>query len=86
MKILHMIRRSDDAYPLEMMALQAAEGQQITLLLLHDAVLKPPAPSGVAVVACKEDAAARGAPATVPRVGYDDMVRLIFEHDSVINW
>ncbi len=81
MKILHIIRNPNDITPIEIANAQGVE-HDVALLLLHDAVyLKP----GLKVYACADDAAARGV--TVHEcVGYDGIVKMLFEYDRVVSW
>jgi len=83
MNILHIIRQKGDAYPMQIAAAQKAGGDDVKILLLHDAVL---ACSGDAnTFCCKEDAEARGT-GCGQQVDYDAIVKMIFEADSVVNW
>ena len=87
MKILHVFRHKNDPYPLEIARLQAAGGEhQVSVVLLQDAVLDPPRDSSLRVMACREDAEARGVDPGVPLVDYEEIVDRIFEADRVVNW
>lgn len=85
MKILHLLRSLDDQRALATAQAQADVGHQVTLLLLHDAVLANPAFPGP-VFAVADDVTARGGRSRHQTIDYDAMVRLIVEHDQVISW
>lgn len=78
------------------MALEHAKCDDVSVLFLHDAVYDSNskakagsaqyAGAGLNVLASKDDVEARGISAEVPLLGYNEVVRLIFEHDKVISW
>ncbi len=86
MKILHIIKKTNDWY-----AWQAAIGQQrkkanlITILLLQDAVFTP-IHDDLEVFACRDDVASRGVKTKASLVGYEEIVRMLMEVDSVVCW
>ncbi len=86
MKILHVIRKTNDVYAFDMVQRQrqAAENE-VAVLLLQDAVLTPPADEAGLFV-CRDDATARGVKPRGEMVGYDDIVRMLLEYDSVVSW
>jgi sulfur relay protein TusB/DsrH len=88
MKILHVIKEKDHD-----LALSTALGQRedssndITLLLIHDAVLtREDSLEGLKVLALKDDAGARGIKPVFPLIDYQEMLKLIFDSDKVICW
>ncbi|GEM_PF-1507513 len=83
--ILHVVRHLDDAEALAVARAQQTAGHQVTLLLLQDAVLDRPDFAGP-ILACAEDNQARGSRSPYPAVSYEDIVRLVFEHQRVISW
>ena len=96
MKVLHLIRTLDDQRALATSQAQAAAGHQVTLVLLHDAVLSDLAFPGP-VYAVADDVAARGGQLRQPSsasggsgwrqtVDYEAVVRLIEAHHRVISW
>lgn len=85
MKILHIVRSLDDSRALQTAAAHRELGHEVTLLLLHDAVLSRIAFPGP-VHACADDVRARGGHCSFPTVDYDTVVRLLFEHDRVVSW
>ncbi len=85
MNILHIVRQLNDDRALGTMKAQREQGHLTTLLLLHDAVLSKDAP-GENVLACQDDVAARGGKTAFKTVSYDDIVKLMVEHDKVILW
>lgn len=85
MKILHIIRHIRDDRALGIAQAQRRGGHQVTLLLLHDAVLSR-VQHGGEVLACEDDVLARGGRTGLETVNYDEMARMIFEHDQVVSW
>jgi len=83
MKILHIIRKKGDTYPLSVAAAQKSAGDEAKVILLHDAVLS--CSGDAASFCCKEDAEARGV-SCGNQVDYNTIVKMVFEADSVINW
>ncbi|MBU4076077.1 MAG: hypothetical protein KKD46_02185 [Euryarchaeota archaeon] len=81
MKILHIIRNPNDTTPIEIAKAQGRE-HDVTILLMHDAVYMDP---GMKTYACRDDAGARGV-TTHECVGYDRIVKMIFECDRVVSW
>ncbi len=81
MKILHIIRNPNDSTPVEIAKAQDGE-HDVALLLLHDAVYLD---TGLKAYACADDAEARGV-AAHERVGYERIVRMLFEYDRVVSW
>lgn len=81
MRILHIIRNPNDTTPLEIANAQGKE-HDVELLLLHDAVYLVP---GLKAYACADDAEARGVTAH-ECVGYDRIVKMMFEFDRVVSW
>ncbi len=85
MNILHIVRDMTEALPLRVAAEQREQGHQVTLLLLHDAVLRKvefPGP----VLACEDDLLARGVAGRYPAVDYQGIIQTIQDHDRVISW
>ncbi len=85
MKILHLLRQLDDPRALATARAQAEVGHQVSLALLHDAVLASPAFPGP-IFAVADDVAARGGHTGHQIVDYDGLVRLIAEHDRIVSW
>ena len=81
MKILHIIRNPNDTTPIEIAKAQSKKND-VALLLLHDAVYLD---TGLKAYACTDDAEARGV-MVYERVGYDSIVRMLFEYDRVVSW
>jgi sulfur relay protein TusB/DsrH len=98
MKMLYIIREKGHELALStaLAMNQSGSGQaqpvrrtQITLLLIHDAVLTgTDALKGLEAFALREDVEARGVGArcNVPLRDYDGMLELIFESDKIITW
>lgn len=83
MKILHMIRNRGDVFPMDIAAAQKAGGDDVKVVLIQDAVFSCVCdPSSFC---CKEDAEARGV-GCGNQVDYKDIVKMVFDSDSVVNW
>lgn len=85
MKFLHLVRSLEEERAYSLMRQQQERGDEITLVLLGDAVLKK-VPLQGKILSCKADVAARGGKTTYPTIDYDEIVRLIFQADRVISW
>jgi sulfur relay protein TusB/DsrH len=81
MKILHIIRNPDDTTPIEIAKSQSMENE-VMILLMHDAVY---ASLEMKAYACRDDAEARGV-TSHESVGYDRIVKMLFEYDKVVSW
>lgn len=81
MKTLHILRKTID--PLAFDAIRT--DPQAAVLLIQDAVLaKGSFPAET--YACREDLDARGIEGAFRPVDYNEIARLIGEHDRVITW
>ncbi len=85
MKILHIVRDMEEALPLRVAVEQQEQGHQVTVLLLHDAVLRRVSFPGP-VLAAEDDLAARGVEGRYPSVDYRGIVQAILEHERVVSW
>ncbi|MDP6783773.1 MAG: hypothetical protein QGG56_09450 [Dehalococcoidia bacterium] len=85
MNILHIVRDMTEALPLRVAAEQREQGHRVTLLLLHDAILRKVEFTGP-VLACEDDLLARGVAGRHPAVDYRGIVQAIMDHDRVISW
>ena len=83
MKVLHIIRKKGDTYPLSIAATQKSGGDDVKVLLLQDAVLS--CSGDASSFCCKEDAEARGV-SCGNQVDYSQIVNMVFDADSVVNW
>lgn len=81
MKILHIIRDPNDTTPIDIARSQSRDND-VALLLLQDAVYASP---DLPVLACAKDAEARGI-TKHECVGYDRIVKMLFEYDKVVSW
>ncbi|MBI4302445.1 MAG: hypothetical protein HY664_07555, partial [Chloroflexi bacterium] len=64
---------------------QRQEGHEVTIVLLHDAVLSNLSWEGE-MMACREDVLARDGNTRAKTVGYEEVVYAIFAHDKVVSW
>ncbi len=85
MKILHILRKRNDAEALEIAARQRDQGHEVSILLAHDGVLSDRLGDFTAF-ACKDDVLARGIQPAAQVLDYDAIIRLIFENDSSVTW
>ncbi len=87
MKILHIIKKTSDTYAWDTVVLQREKGgEQVEVLLLHDAVFTPLPDEWSWVFACKDDVTARGIGTVATLVEYENIVEMIIDADSVICW
>jgi sulfur relay protein TusB/DsrH len=87
MKILHIIKKTTDTYAWDTVGRQRKKsGEQVGVLLLHDAVFTQLPEEGSWVFACREDVTARGIDTVATLVGYENIVEMILDADSVICW
>jgi sulfur transfer complex TusBCD TusB component (DsrH family) len=84
MRILHLIRRLDDATAADVVAEQTRIAD-VTVVYLHDAVYRPLS-IGTRTLLLDEDCQARGIASNIGRISYDRLVDFIFENDRVITW
>ena len=86
MKILYILRTPGDGLPLSLVPPLQGRGDEVSVLLIHDAVYAP-APTGVKVFACHDDLKARGIePQGVELLDYQGILNLVLQHDSVTVW
>lgn len=83
-KILHIIRRADDATALAL-AREQAVANEVTLLLLHEAVERRPDFPGN-VYRARDDCLRRGLQPGDGALDPDQIVALVVAHDRVITW
>lgn len=86
MKILHIIKKTNDWYAWQtVLRQQRKEANLVTILLLHDAVFTP-IHDDLKVFACRDDVVARGVKTKASLTGYEEIVRMLMEADSVVCW
>jgi hypothetical protein len=83
LKILHLIRKKGDAYPLQIVESQKKAGDDVKVVFLQDGVFS--CTGDGASACCTEDADARGV-SCGNKVDYKGIIDMIFDADSVINW
>ncbi len=77
-KILHIVRRTDDPHALAVAARQREAGEEVTVVLIHEAAgvpVSPPKPLEGAVF-----------PLPPSAEGYDRLFELIAVADSIVTW
>lgn len=96
MHIVHVVTRPGDRRAWETAVVQAA-AHRVTVVLLQDAVLDPPArgsaldapapgPGGIAVLAGARDLEAYGLAGRHEAVTDEELVALLFAADRVMSW
>lgn len=86
MKILHIIKKTNDTYAWQAASRQRKkEGNRVIILLLQDAVFSP-IQDDKEVFACQDDVAARGVRTKAALVGYEEIVGMLLDADSVVCW
>lgn len=81
---LHILRSLRDESAWQTIRMQH-DMQSVAVLLMHDAVLAPPALE-VPMYACEADVTARGITSPLPRLTYGQIVDLIFACKQVMVW
>ncbi len=91
-RILHILKERDDAYPLELIRKQA-ETDHVVVILIRDAIGVEIPDSKVSVCVLSEDRKDQEIqnpvfPGPVPhrRIGYKEMLEMIFACDTVLTW
>lgn len=84
-KILHIVKNPKDPHALKVIADRMKE-DEVSILLIQDAVrIEPPLPDK-AVFVLDEDAAERRVTPKFESIGYERMLKMILEADSVVVW
>ena len=85
-KILHIIKKINDTYAWQTASRQRRnEGNRVIILLLQDGVFNP-IQGDMEVFACQDDVAARGVRTKASLVGYEEIVGMLLDADSVVCW
>lgn len=84
--ILHIIKKMNDTYAWHTASRQNSDkDNRVIILLLHDAVYGP-INGDMEVFACQDDVEARGVKIETSLAGYEEIVNLLLDADSVICW
>lgn len=87
MKILHVIKKQNDSYAIDTARKQIASGKEVTVVLLHDAILSTISLDGIRAFASQDDIKARGgSKINIETIDYQGIVKLIFEADNITSW
>lgn len=85
-KILHIIKNIDDTYAWQTAVRQQKKGgNQVIILLIHDAVFNT-VQDDTEVFACQDDVMARGVETKASLVDYEEIVKMLLDADSVVSW
>lgn len=82
-RILHILKRKDDAGAVEVIRAQA-ESNEVTVLLIQEAVDLELQGMKAKVVALAEDA--KNQKAFHPQIGYKEMLDYILNSETVVTW
>ncbi len=86
MRILHIVKTKHDTLAFSI-AKEQALSNDVSILLLHDAVLIDKGKlNGLKAFACKDDVLARGIETQYQLLDYPEIVNLIFDNEKVISW
>lgn len=86
MRILHIVKTKNDTLAFSI-AKEQATSNDVSVLLLHDAVLIDKGKlNGLKVFACKDDVLARGIETQCKQVDYQEIVNFIFDNEKIISW
>jgi hypothetical protein len=81
---LHIIRKSNDTKALECIKAQAKD-ETVTLLLMQEAIYTKP-PLGIEMYLLTDDPGKTDIQSGIQPISYDDMLKLLFTHDTVVVW
>ncbi|HEY5599062.1 MAG TPA: hypothetical protein VIK48_00110 [Candidatus Manganitrophaceae bacterium] len=83
-RILHILKRKNDPYPLEIIRKQS-ETNEVTVILIQEATHLELKGTKASVSILREDQE-EGRPASYPSIGYKEMLDRIFNADLVVTW
>ncbi|MEE9529794.1 MAG: hypothetical protein V3W52_02290 [Syntrophobacteria bacterium] len=84
MKILYILRKQPDGLAKEMIEKQSHE-HEITVVLIQEAVLMKENLPGH-VLALDDDVRKRSVSQNIPKIGYEELLSLIFKNDRTLCW
>ena len=82
-KVLYILRKGPSELPDVLLPNEASPDDDVSVLLIHEAVALARAP-GNRTYALLDDATARNVRPSFPTISYRDMLRMIFDADTVI--
>ncbi|HZR47127.1 MAG TPA: hypothetical protein VFA47_10510 [Candidatus Manganitrophaceae bacterium] len=82
-KILHILKKKEDRFPLDIIQKEAGPNE-VTVLLIQEAVDLDLNGSGAKVFVLSDDAGE--SKLAYPRVGYKEMLDFILNADTVVTW
>lgn len=83
-KILHILKRKGDPFPLGIIRKEAGSNE-VTVILIQDAVDLDLNGTAAKVFALSEDSKDSKS-ASYPRIGYKEMLEFILNADTVVTW
>ena len=83
-RTLHIVRNSDDTKAFECIEAQANDGT-LSLLLIQGGIHTKP-PLGLKTYLLTDDSEIADIQSDIQPISYDDMLKLLFAHQSVIVW
>jgi len=88
-QILHVLRKKDDAHPMEVIRRQVALSHRVTVIFTQDAIhstfMDGLRELGVSILALSEDALGTPKHSGTP-ISYREMLSSIFSADTVVVW
>ena len=82
-KVLYILRKGASELPDRLLPKGASPDEEVSVLLIHEAVTLPQAP-GNRTYALLDDVTSRNLKPSFPTISYGEMLRLIFDADTVI--
>ena len=82
--VLHIVRKSNDTKALECVKAQAKD-ETATLLLMQEGIHTKP-PLGIEMYLLTDNPEKVDIQSDIQPIGYDDMLKLLFRHDTVVVW
>ena len=82
-KVLYILRKGTSELPDGLLPKGASPGEDVSVLLIHEAVTLTQAP-GNHTYALLDDVTSRNLKPLFPTISYGEMLRLIFDADTVI--
>ncbi|MFQ5598277.1 MAG: hypothetical protein ACE5GK_09530 [Nitrospiria bacterium] len=83
-KTLHILKSDRDRYPLELIR-RTPPSEACAVILIQDAIDLDLHGIDAAILVLSDDLK-KGQTAVYPKIGYQDMLQMIFEADAVLCW
>lgn len=83
-KILHILKKKEDSFPLDIIRKEAGSNE-VSVILIQEAVDLNVNGIGAKVFVLSEDLKDQKNP-SYPRIGYKEMLEFILDADTVVTW